>query len=197
VANQGNNTIERFALPGGGNTPMTFATTGLNQPHGLAFDNNGLLYAANGGDQTIKKFDSGGTYINVFASGLANGYAGLAFDSAGATLYAAENGPRIQEFTLSGGTGSVFADATDGIAQVQFISIKPDCVPAVMTIAQYAGVTISGSIGCTYRIDYTTNLTPPVNWTPLTTITLPSSPYLYVDTTVISGSRFYQAVLLP
>ena len=87
--------------------------------------------------------------------------------------------------TVSGGTagsGTVFR-------------FQP-CAPAVMTIALYAGLTITGTVGCNYRIDYTTSLNPPA-WIPLTTLTLSSSPFLYVDTAVVSGSRFYQAVLVP
>ncbi|HEY5233723.1 MAG TPA: cell wall anchor protein [Verrucomicrobiae bacterium] len=73
------------------------------------------------------------------------------------------------------------------------LAIASDCGPANMSIAQYAGVSISGSIGCTYEIDYTTNLNNPT-WIPLVTNTLLSNPFLFIDTNVISGSRFYRAV---
>jgi hypothetical protein len=64
AANQGDNTIERFT-PGG--IGSVFASSGLNNPHGLAFDSAGNLYAANSGNNTIEKFTSGGV-SSVFAS---------------------------------------------------------------------------------------------------------------------------------
>ncbi len=80
------------------------------------------------------------------------------------------------------------------------IRTQCECDPAAINIALYAGLTIQGSIGCQYRIDYTTFLNSNPNltvWTPLTTVTLTSSPYLFVDTTAVSGTRFYRAVALP
>lgn len=72
-------------------------------------------------------------------------------------------------------------------------SFIPGCSPADMSIAEYAGVSISGSLGCTYEIDYTTNLNNPT-WIPLITNTLLSNPFLFIDTNVVSGSRFYRAI---
>ena len=49
-------------------------------------------------------------------------------------------------------------------------------------------------IGGQYQIEYNTDLTT-TNWIPLTTIMLPSSPYLYVDTNSPAvANRFYRAV---
>jgi uncharacterized repeat protein (TIGR03803 family) len=67
------------------------------------------------------------------------------------------------------------------------------CASAFLNIAQYAGVSVSGSVGCTYEIDYTTNLNNPA-WIPLITNTLLSNPFLFIDTNVVSGNRFYRAV---
>jgi sugar lactone lactonase YvrE len=63
-------------------------------------------------------------------------------------------------------------------------------------INMYAGLTIIGQVGDTYRIDYWNDLG--TNPTPLTNITLTTSPYLFIDTTSSAFShRFYRAVLLP
>jgi sugar lactone lactonase YvrE len=191
VANGGNDTILKFALPGGGGAPTTFATVGVHQPFGLAFDNAGNRYAANQSSFNIEEFSSGGSDLGVFASGLDHVPAGLAFDSTGTTLYEAENTLIIRSIT--NGVVSLFA-FDSGLVEPQFIAIKPDCAPAVMSIAQYAGITVTGSVGCTYRIDYTTDNNNPV-WTPLTTVTLTSPSYLYLDTTLPAGSRFYRAVV--
>jgi uncharacterized repeat protein (TIGR03803 family) len=73
-------------------------------------------------------------------------------------------------------------------------SLTLPCASAEMAIAQYAGISISGSIGCTYEIDYTTNLATGSPWIPLVTNTLVSNPFLFIDTNAISGSRFYRAI---
>src|SRR5207248_587153 len=64
VSNFGNNTIEKFT-PGG--IRSVFASSGLSQPEGLAFDSSGNLYAANWNDNTIEKFTSQGV-PSLFAS---------------------------------------------------------------------------------------------------------------------------------
>jgi len=59
------------------------------------------------------------------------------------------------------------------------------------------GIIIQGTVGLNYPSDYTLSLTSPANWQPLTSIPLPVSPYLYVDTQAGGQQRFYRAVLLP
>jgi DNA-binding beta-propeller fold protein YncE len=83
VANQYGNSITRFDSTGHGSI---FASSGMNQPTGLAY-NNGYLYVANAGSNKILKFDSAGNGT-VFASGTGlNNPEGIAFDSSG-NLYA-------------------------------------------------------------------------------------------------------------
>lgn len=152
----------------------------MSTPFGLAFDSTGALYAANQGNTTISKIDNAGN-ATLFAT-TAQAPVGLAFDAAGGLLVA-ENGQTIQKFT--GNVGAIF----NSTIQPQFIAVR--CEPATISIAVYAGLTIQGSIGCQHRIDYTTflNSDPSLTvWTPLTTLTLASSPFLFVDTTVVSGS---------
>ena len=108
VSNAGNNTIEQFTEAGVGSV---FASTGLSNPQGLAFDSAGNLYVANAGNNTIVKFTPGGVG-SVFASTSPNGPYSLAFDGAG-NLYAVIPGSAphtgtIEKFT-PGGISSVFA----------------------------------------------------------------------------------------
>src|SRR5205823_3130752 len=65
---------------------------------------------------------------------------------------------------------------------------------AQSTVVQhnYPGLTITGTVGGSYPIQYVTAITN-TNWTTLTTLTLPSSPYLFIDTTAADVTqRFYR-----
>lgn len=95
--------------PGG--VESVFASTGLNDPQGLAFDASGNLYAASYGNSTIEKFSPGGVGSIFASAGLTNPL-GLAFDATG-NLYAANVGSStstIEKFT-PGAVGSVFASS--------------------------------------------------------------------------------------
>jgi hypothetical protein len=60
------------------------------------------------------------------------------------------------------------------------------------------GLSLNCAVGATYRVEYTTNLGPAANWTPLTTQTLSSSSVTIPNTRPAnSGRRFYRAVLMP
>ena len=61
----------------------------------------------------------------------------------------------------------------------------------------YPVVTITGLPGNTYEVDYTTSLTPPVTWTPLSTVTLATSTQYVVDSSSpMSNNRFYRVLLV-
>jgi hypothetical protein len=64
-----------------------------------------------------------------------------------------------------------------------------------LDVHMYAGLTLSGTVGTTYEIQYSTNLNS-TNWQPLADITLTNSPCLYFDTNSASApKRFYRAVV--
>ena len=113
----------RFTPSGVGSV---FATTGLNQPWGLAFDGQGNLYVANAGDNTIDRFTPGGVE-SVFASTGLSTPKGLAFDSQGDLFVANYGNSTIEEFTANG-TGSLFAtlDPAAG-APPTWPSVHPPC----------------------------------------------------------------------
>ena len=100
--NYNNSTIVKYTGSGVGSV---FASTGLNEPFGLAFDSAGNLYAANGIGSTIEKFTPDGTGT-LFANGaLADG---MAFDRAGNLYFANRADNTIGKIT-PGGVVSVFA----------------------------------------------------------------------------------------
>jgi len=103
VSNSGNNTIAKIT----DGVATTFASTGLSFPEGLAFDQQGNLFVANRGNNTIMKFDTNGVG-SVFASTGLGAPQGLAFDNAGNLFVANIGGGTIMKFTPTG-VGTLFA----------------------------------------------------------------------------------------
>jgi hypothetical protein len=67
-----------------------------------------------------------------------------------------------------------------------------------LTLQMYAGLTIDGEIGQTYRIEYLSLLGEQNDWLPLATVTLTNTPYLFIDRQApLSAQRFYRALLSP
>jgi hypothetical protein len=64
-----------------------------------------------------------------------------------------------------------------------------------LDVQMYAGLTLSGSAGTTYEIQYSSTVNG-TNWQPLADITLTNSPCLYFDTNSASApKRFYRALV--
>ncbi|MEI9962919.1 MAG: choice-of-anchor tandem repeat GloVer-containing protein [Limisphaerales bacterium] len=179
-----------FSIDTSGNNFTTLhefvgVSDGANPYAGLIFW-HGILYGVN----SCSSVGTPGTIFSVRTNG-----------TDFTTLYSFTGGSDgkspVGELTLSGDTvyGTTVNGGSGGAGNgtVFRFTVPSPCAPATMNIAQYAGISLSGSIGCTYEIDYTTNLSNPT-WIPLVTNTLSSSPFLFIDTNAISGSRFYRAV---
>jgi hypothetical protein len=68
---------------------------------------------------------------------------------------------------------------------------------AITAVSLDPVISITGPIGSTYEVDWTTSLTPPVTWNLLTSVTLTSTPQNVLDTTAgAANTRFYRAVFL-
>jgi len=71
--------------------------------------------------------------------------------------------------------------------------------PAQLGLQLYAGVTITGTVGTVYSIEYVTELAQtnnPSAWRSLEFLQLPASPYLWADKSApATGQRFYRAVV--
>jgi N-acetylneuraminic acid mutarotase len=65
---------------------------------------------------------------------------------------------------------------------------------SIAALSMYAGLTIIGPVGSSNRIDYKNDLAA-TNWTPLSSLVLPVSPLLFIDTnSPATGTRFYRVM---
>ncbi len=132
----------------------------------------------------IEWFSAAGVFLSASTS---------TFDSA----LRAEDAPLTPVF-VSGiaPAGAVLAGVkvsflSDWIYFDNFNLVEP--VPASVTIGQYAGLMINGTVGANYVIETSLTLSPG-EWTPLQALRLPTNPFLFFDTTPMSGKRFYRIV---
>lgn len=65
---------------------------------------------------------------------------------------------------------------------------------ANLGIGTFTGVTILGTVGRTYQVQSSPDMT---SWTTRATLLLTSSPYLWIDQNPVAGNKFYRAVMLP
>lgn len=74
---------------------------------------------------------------------------------------------------------------------------SPDAFAQTLELKTYAGLTITGTTGTIYSVDYATDLAQtnnPSAWRCLEFLQLPASPYLWVDKSApATGKRFYRA----
>jgi sugar lactone lactonase YvrE len=173
------------------------------QPFGLAFDSAGDLFVTDVGGNGPNEGDiyeftnNAGTLSSnyvVFALGLYYPE-GLAFDSAG-NLFEADGGSgNIFEFTNGvAAEKGTFASGLNHPGGLAFSVIAANSTFSV-SIKMFAGIILkNGQIGSNYLIQATSNLSTS-NWTTLTNVTLPSSPYIFIDYSSYTNSQqFYRAV---
>ncbi len=97
--------------------------------------------------------------------------------------------------TCTFGQGTFVAASNNNIYQSGIFAVQSNSPPNILSIASFAGLTINGTAGGVYQIQYTTNLNS--SWLPLTNFPLFYSPFVWVDTSSpIVGQRFYRSVQL-
>lgn len=88
-------------------------------------------------------------------------------------------------------------DETD-LDDVQLLAQPSGPSQPTLSLASYAGISISGQVGASYRIEFRGSMDATNDWQKLAELVLPVSPYLFFDTNSPSSSqRFYRAVLMP
>ena len=67
--------------------------------------------------------------------------------------------------------------------------------PPGLDLQLYAGLSITGSVGTVYSVEYVTHVDPTNDWRSLTFLQLPATNYLWFDPTApVTNLRFYRAV---
>ena len=149
-------------------------------------DNQGNIYFVCG--SCVRKMDAQTNVVTL---------AGVFFLYGGAFA----NGPGAQaRFSSAAGgclsQGTIFV-ADTGNNRIRSLTFNPASqivAPANLQLNTYPGLQITGTIGRSYQIQSSPNLNA---WTPVTTVLLNSSPYLWIDQDPVAGNKFYRAVLLP
>src|SRR5882724_6806508 len=68
--------------------------------------------------------------------------------------------------------------------------------PASLSLRLFAGVNLTGTVSSVYVVQASSDLSQTNGWTSLAFVQLPSTNFLFVDTTVpVGGNRFYRALL--
>lgn len=76
-------------------------------------------------------------------------------------------------------------------AALYWAAMEPQ--PATLNIAPWAGITITGTVGATYSVEYVNDVSS-TNWTLLTNIVLTSTSATYFEPVSAASHRFYRAV---
>ena len=89
----------------------------------------------------------------------------------------------------------VIVSGSEGLLRLD--NFPPGIQPATLSLATYAGLSIQGTVGGRYRIEYSTDADTNV-WTFLENLILPRSPYLFIDSQpTTQPRRFYRALTAP
>lgn len=99
--------------------------------------------------------------------------------------------------------GVIFnADGTASIPLTGRLSfVSPTSAPKIpitdIAIALYAGITVNGTPGRTYKIEATSDAAQQSGWVELDRVTVTGAPYFWLDPVPVQGRRFYRVVLAP
>ena len=204
AGNSGNGTVFALNTNGMGFTILYSFTAnsvnsdGANPSAGLILSGNTLygtaIYGGSGGEGTVFAINTDGTGFTNLHSFTATGLTGTNSDGAnpfgglilsGNSLYGtARNGGVV-------GNGTVFSLV---LPQV----VTPPVIPPTLTLQFWSGyplLSLYGTLGDTYTVEYTANLAVP-NWMPMLIVpNLSVSPFQMIDSAGVGQSaRFYRAV---
>jgi len=163
----------------------TGTNASFNTVSGMCTDNAGNVIFACG--SSIRKMTPETNVVTLAGSFSQTGYTN------GAGSLARFNGASGVCFV----NGTIFVIETAN-PRIRSITFDPPAQPVSggdLSLDIYAGVRISGVVGRTYRIESSSVVN--TNWTTEATISLPFSPYLWIDPSPLVPKKFYRAFLLP
>ena len=162
-------------------TTTDFLTWATNNATGVFFNPITLSYGA--GQFII----CGRTVVGGSTNGLYSSPDGYSWTRATTNFYTTNS--------ITFGQGIFVSSIGNTIYQSGTISAPTNYAAANLFISTYPGISITGTPGLTYQIQYSTILNS--NWLTLTNFSLPYSPYLWIDTSSpVSGQRFYRSAQL-
>ena len=189
VWDSGNHKIRRInqnkdvtTITGGASTSTDGQNPSFNSVSAMCVDSSGNVFLACG--SSIRKMAIETNAVTLAGSFTQTGYA----DGAG------------NQARFNGASGVCVVSGTIYVADTSNQRIRsitnnsPAGVAASLAIGTYAGVTITGTVGRSYQVQSSPDMT---NWTTLATLLLNSSPYLWFDQNPVSGNKFYRAFLMP
>jgi hypothetical protein len=150
----------------------------------MCVDSSGNLILACG--SSVRKMSVTTNGLTIAGSFTQNGYTN------GAGNFARFNG--ANGVFVAGGT--IYISDT-GNQRIRSITNNPTAqavLAANLQLATYPGLQIIGTVGRTYQIQSSPDMT---NWTTRSSLLLSSSPYLWIDQNPLSRNKFYRALLLP
>ncbi len=107
------------------------------------------------------------------------------------------SGSGTKTLTVSGVSSNDIGHYQVLVSNASGLSRSANVALALFGIALDPAITITGKVGDTYEVDYTTSLTPPVVWTPfISTLKLTTSPQTVVDSSGLGNRRYYRALFL-
>jgi hypothetical protein len=162
-------------------TNATFFEDGVS---GMCADDSGNVILACG--YSVRKMSPQTNIVTMAGSFTQNSY------SNGAGNLARFNG--ASGVCVSGATIYVADVSNQRIRSITFNPSTQPVLPADLQLNTYPGLQIIGTVGRTYQIQTSPDMT---NWTTRATLLLTSNPYLWIDQNPVSGNKYYRAFLLP
>jgi hypothetical protein len=132
---------------------------------------------------TINTFDANGNLIGSQTTALLP----LGYYLSAASVSLSNDGALF----VAGGTTS---DNFSAVTGTLMLRPQPQS-PSSLTIQMFPGLWLSGTVGATYSVRYSTTLD--TNWVTLTEVLLANSPQLFIDLTAPGTHRFYQTQQKP